>query len=488
MSQKLKLMSVTLLSMLTVNLSSAALIKTEGTPFSESELQAVKANLFHNIATNREVWVKKDGDYTIFSIPGAVLASPSLPDATFSQDYQFHWVRDAAITMDEVVKLYVKASGPQKKALKQYLINYVNFERKAQTQISRSGEKTLGQPKYNMDAMIWEGPWARPQNDGPALRAITLIEIAKLFKQENENVDYILDMIAMDLNYVAVEWHNPTFDLWEEVSDRDHFFTKMVQRKALLDGAEFFKQVGRTDKVDTYTNVAGQITSSLNQHWNVYFGYFTETLYQLNTYGGGLDSSVLLGILYGDLNDPLDPFSLTNDRVLKSVYYIRNAFTNAYQLNLNNANTVPLLGRYPGDIYDGYQFKGGNPWPLVTNALAQFYYALANEYVKTGQITVTALSLPFFQQVDSSITKEMTVTKAEDAEKFSSIINHLVAAGDDALDMVKAYSVCYEDQTCFHIAEQIDRVSGQPVSAKDLTWGYTTLLAAMRERSGLVKN
>ena len=36
-----------------------------------------------------------------------------------------------------------------------------------------------------------------------------------------------------------------------------------------------------------------------------------------------------------------------------------------------------LWGRYPGDIY-----AGGNPWPLLTSIIAEFYYKSASKILK----------------------------------------------------------------------------------------------------------
>ena len=252
-------------------------------PFSTQELTMIKQYLFNNITTKDRI-VIKEGDHRIIrSIPGAVLASPSNKYGTFTQDYQFHWVRDAAITMNEVVYLYAQGSVDEKKSLRPYLINYVSFEHKAQQQIAQSSQP-LGEPKYNIDGTVWEGAWGRPQNDGPALRAITLMMIAHLFLQENDEKfvrENLFNMIILDLDYIVSKWRETSFDLWEEVNDQDFFFTKMVQRKALVEGADFVRNIiGDYQRADFYLSVANQLTNSLQKHWNPGRGYFTETVNQ----------------------------------------------------------------------------------------------------------------------------------------------------------------------------------------------------------------
>ena len=454
-------------------------------PFSPGELAIIKRYLFNNIATDEHVFIKEGDGRIIRSMPGAVLASPYSRYPSFIQDYQFHWIRDAAITMQEVTYLYTQASPNERQRLKPYLINYINFERQAQKQGSKNGE-VLGEPKYNIDGTLWQGQWGRPQNDGPALRAIAMINIAQVFIQEGQEKyvrDVLLDVITTDLDYVLARFGYYTFDLWEELSDQDHFFTKMVQRKALTSGASLVRRFGDEKRADSYLNTANHITESLQKHWHAGRGYIAETIHQQDHRGGGMDSSIILGVLYGDLNDLDIPFSVHDDRVMSSVYFIRNAFTGLYRINISHANQPPLLGRYPNDVYDGNQSTYGNPWVITTNALAQYYYTLANTYLKLGKISVTNNNLLFFKQINPKLVdKEEDILFSVSPSRFYAIINHLIEEGDKTLFAIKRYANCYVDSSCFHFSEQIDRTSGQQTSAKDLTWGYATILTAMQTR------
>lgn len=459
-------------------------------PYSSNEIEVIKQYLFNNIATEDRILIKEDNHQEIHSIPGAVLASPSKKRPGFVQDYLFHWTRDAGLVMNEVAHLYSQAQHSDKMHLKSYLVNYINFERKAQKQISRPGEQTLGQPKFNIDGTIWEGEWGRPQNDGPALRAATMIAIANIFLQEKDEKyvrGTLIDIIKTDLDYIVTEWQTPAYDLWEEIKDKNLFFTKMVQRKGLIEGAKFFDQMGDFQRADNYSKIANQMTESLNQHWNLGRGYFTESVSQRHIKGGGINSSIILGVLHGDIDNPADPFAANNERVMSSIYYIRNAFSGLYRVNIDNQHNSPMLGRYSNDIYDGDQDDYGNPWILTTNALGQYYYKLANIYLQQGKIVISKVNKLFFTQIDSGLSvKEEVIKLSENPEKFYSIVNSLIAEGDKAVKTAKRYSVCYEDASCLHFSEQIDRSSGRQTSAMDLTWGYTSVLTAMQARDKLI--
>lgn len=460
-------------------------------PFSSAELDIVRAHLLENIATENKPVIKDDGGHVIHSIPGAVLASPSNRGPRFGQDYQFHWIRDAAITMQAVVSMYAQASTEGKRLLKPYLLNYVNFEHKVQSQPSRPGEDTFGQPKFNIDGTVWDGPWGRPQNDGSALRAITMMQIAQLLLAEGDEQfvrDVMQPMITSDLAYTVYHWQESHFDLWEEVNDVDHFFTKMVQRKALMLGADYLRLMGNQTFADTCLNVSRQLSDSINRHWNDVRGYYSETIYQQHNKGGGMDSAILLGVLLGEVGENDDAFSVSNDRVISSVFYLRNAFAVLYSINLDHPDAPPLLGRYPSDVYDGDQSIYGNPWVLTTNALAEYYYRLAGAYLKQGKITITKPTLLLFRQIQPQLaTKEETILALDEPAKFYAIVNALIQEGDHLIALIKQYSVCYNEYSCYHLSEQIDRASGKQVSASDLTWSYASLLAASHSRDELLK-
>jgi len=289
-------------------------------------------------------------------------------------------------------------------------------------------------------------------------------------------------MISKDLDYVVTHWRLSSFDLWEEVNDVDHFFTKMVQRKSLIDGAELFTALNVGLRVPAWRYTAEELASSLDKHWNASRGYLTETVNQQSYKGGGLDSSIILGVLYGNTNNPQQAFSVIDERVMSTVYFLRNSFAGLYKLNIAHPALPPLMGRYPNDIYDGDQFLYGNPWPLITNALAQYYYACANILEKEGEIQITPTNILFYQLLQLKLDKHEQIVESKQPEKFHAIIAALRHEGDALLANVKSYASCYDDNTCLHYNEQIDRTSGKQVSARDLTWGYATVLGAMRFR------
>ena len=52
-----------------------------------------------------------------------------------------------------------------------------------------------------------------------------------------------------------------------------------------------------------------------------------------------------------------------------------------------------MLGRYPGDLYDGGSDSlGDHPWALCTANFAQLYYELATEIEASGSLPLDELS------------------------------------------------------------------------------------------------
>ncbi len=444
------------------------------TPLSAEEMSLVQSHLLANISTGQHIFQKPYGDVVFTSMPGAVLAASQAPTLHFSQDYFFHWMRDAALTMQATLLIPDVSTDIYK--------NYVLFEESAQHKISVPNEETLGQPKFNIDSTIWEGDWARPQNDGPAQRAIAFIKIAARLRAQGEQdfVDqHILPAIKTDLDYIASHWQVPTFDLWEEICDTDHFYAKMVQRKSLILGALEMARYNDTVRVRLYDARAQSIEQSLAAHWQPDLGYYTETTHHLSEKGGGLDVSVLLGALHGTLSDT-DKW-LADEKMQSTVAALRAAFSGIYPINQGHIDGTTLIGRYPSDYYDGDHFNYGNPWVLATNALAEYDYRLALYYTKLGKINVTATNLSFFQQLDHALIAAPTVIAASQPE-FSALIAAFIARGDKTLQTVKAYQTTGDDGTRMHFSEQIDKLSGEGVSAPDLSWGYASFITAMEAR------
>jgi glucoamylase len=468
-------------------------------PFTPEDINAIKNNLLNNIATPSHALTKVTTGATIEAMPGAVIASPSLPGNTFSQDYFFYWVRDGAIVINEIAALYKTATDPhEKNKFKEILLCYLNFVKKVQSQPELNSIDILGEPKFNVDGTLWTGVWSRPQNDGAAYQALTLTHIANIFLQEG-NKQFVIDniynpqsfasILKANLEYTAANWQANTIGPWEELFGL-HFSVQIVQRRALLEGAALATQLGDTGATSYYQTQAQHIGNALNMHWNDSLGYFSETLAAQDQRGGGINTSVLIALLYGQIKQANDDFALTSEEVISTAYYARYAFEGLYQINTRNKAlgiAGSLVGRYCSDVYDGNHSIYGNSWFLCTNMLAAFYYGLAQQLLEGNSISVSFLVKQFLQQVAPAIDIAIGAKLSKASPCFKALIETLITQGDDILQVIKACSVTYKDGSALHMSEQIDRASGKQISAQDLSWSYATLLTAVRLRAETVK-
>ncbi|MCX6103313.1 MAG: glycoside hydrolase family 15 protein [Proteobacteria bacterium] len=409
---------------------------------------------------------------------GSVLASPSKN----SPDYFFHWVRDAAVVMDEMVTRYETAIIlKNKNRYLESLIDYIYFSKLNQQTPNLSGG--LGEPKFNVDGTAFSESWGRPQDDGPAMRAATLIHLAKVWlKEGNEKLvaEKLYDgtansIIKKDLEYVSHQWKNVSFELWEEVKGH-HFHTRMVQYRAMIEGAELANLLSDFKAADWYLSQASEMEPELERHWSFTKRILVSTLDRedgLDYKYSELDSSVILGINQGHVENGFMSFS--DDRVLATVNALEEAFYRLYSVNRNGAPGI-AMGRYPEDRYDGFSSgASGNPWFLITSGFAEFYYRLARDLNHKHEIKISAVNKGFYRSL--GIKRKSYDSYKKGSSEYIQLIEAIHAKGDSFLSRVK-----YHVDGTGSISEQINRDSGYMQGARDLTWSYAALLSAIRFR------
>ncbi len=410
---------------------------------------------------------------------GCVIASPSRENP----DYFYHWVRDAGITMDVVVRYFIEAKDSNEKVhLESTILDYINFSAQIQATPNLSGG--AGEPKFNVDGTAYLKDWGRPQNDGPALRALSLIRLAgywiaqgkkdwveeKLYNSLNTSV------VKYDLEYISHNWKNSSIELWEETRGQ-HFYTRLVQKRALEEGAGLAEYLGDRSAASWYRQQAAGITKALYSHWSESKKIIVETLNQESgpSKPSGLDSAVVLAVLHAG-NENGD-FSIADEKLASTVAKLEEAFQSIYPVNQKGFPAV-AIGRYPEDKYDGYTTHGeGNPWLLITSGFAEYYYRLAKVLNKASEIRITPNNQAFFASLlGQKFQGNMTFKSGE--PQFRDIIERLTRKGDDYLTRVKLHT-----DGDGAMAEQMNRHSGYQQGARDLTWSYGAFLSAINAKS-----
>lgn len=401
---------------------------------------------------------------------GIVIASPS----THDPDYLYTWTRDSALVFKRITDSFIRGEDD---GLRTHIDDYVLAQQALQQVSNPSGTVTtggLGEAKFNIDGTAYEGGWGRPQRDGPALRATTLITYSNWLLSES-NTSFVTNtlwpVVKLDLDYIMNQWNRSTFDLWEEVSGSS-FFATAVQHRALREGAALADKLEQSLVGSAYTHQAANILCFLQTYWNPSEGYITS-----NTGSGrsGKDSnSVLASIHTFDPSAGCDPatFQPCSDKALSNLKVYVDSFRKIYKINDGiDAGAAVATGRYPEDIW-----YGGNPWYLTTAAVAEQLYDALIVWGQQESITVTDISLPFFRQLVPSVK---VGTYNSSTSMFSTITN----AVDDFADGFIAFNAKYTPSDG-GLSEQYNRDTGVPLSAPDLTWSYAATLTAFEARKG----
>ncbi|HEY0238978.1 MAG TPA: glycoside hydrolase family 15 protein, partial [Friedmanniella sp.] len=325
-----------------------------------------------------------DSTHTRVSEPGCVIAAPSFPAEApgTSQDYVFHWVRDAAITATELLL----AVSPDADEPTGALDDYVRFSDLCQ----RNAEPTKGHACFTVDGR--SRPWSE-QNDGPALQ--TSVVLAAYAQLTPEVQAVARDLVARNLDFLLRVYPGPTTNLWEE-HEGYSFFARSVQLRCFREVAA--NTVGLPVPAGVPAAVAW-LETALEAHWN-----------------GTLYATMIGGAAPGDPHEPTVPegydpnidvvqaavygaVGVTDTKVLATAdqllaHWSDPSSPDVYPVNLADAarGRGPLLGRYPGDQYDGGSDSLGNhPWALCTANVAELCFRLATEIQTSGAVPLDDL-------------------------------------------------------------------------------------------------
>lgn len=438
---------------------------------------------------------------------GIVIASPSQENP----NYWFHWVRDAALTMDYLIDLYLNTSGELKEKLFQLITAFieVSYRQQLATELPLHPQlpshwprsSHLGEPKFYVQNWIFPHRWGRPQNDGPALRASALMKFAHALKAEQHSPVYassyiknlFIDphhplrvVIQKDLKYTFDNAHEVGYDYWEEVLGL-HFTDHMAKRKSLTLGSAWMNLINDKTTAAKYSSAAKSLNDVLETHWSPDLRYILNTLKSqdgIDYKKSNLDMATLLAVLHSRL--PGESFDVLDSRVLATAESLRSTFEELYPINDNGLPGI-AHGRYPEDRYNGHANETyGNPWVLTTNAMAEFYYLVAIEILNRGYLNIDSINDKFFAFIASSTGTEwepqvgLQITSAQ--EELGSVIRSLLKAGDYTLK--RAW---YHGNSDGSFNEQINKDTGFMQGAHNLTWSYVSFLTALDARQRLLE-
>src|SRR5580700_7303901 len=408
--------------------------------------------MFRNIASDGFVF-EDPVNTGVLSQPGCVLASPSWENTATNvlQDYVYNWTRDAAIAAIEL------AAGPLPTT--QPLNDYVQFAQTCQNSASGIGHFDRASFLINGTPRNWTD-----QTDGPALQTLAIVRLyAQLDAPARATANAV---IAANLNFLQDAYQGQTWNLWEEEYGNS-FFARSVQLQCFQAIAANTAGIG----VPAWLSTAiPWLQNALASHWNdqCYQSVLPVPADYRAPYDPNID--IVMAAIYGAI-------PVTDTKLLATAAQLRSQWADpgsTYFYPINGADQQrgigPMLGRYPGDVYDGDTDAqaGDHPWAVSTANVAELYYRLAGKIIFGGTVPFDSLSAGFFSQVrvDASTTPAAAAAA-------------LQAAGDQMLQAVIFHSDNLE------LSEQFDATTGYEKSVSNLTWSYASFLSAVRARTAI---
>lgn len=388
---------------------------------------------------------------TVRPAAGSVLASPLFGAWDPEPDYFHHWVRDAAVAfrvLPEVlaavpererawwmqafrdhVAFSLAISDPERRGPGRNPLadsvqdDHRRFLRPDAELAALTGSGWLKEPRFAPDGSPDLERWSRPQDDGPALRATTCLQVTEAVPELAS--DAVGRLISRDLAHVATVVGRPCIGPWEEEPARRTSFTLIAQWDALDRGAGWQEARGPQDEAQQLRVAAGRVSDLIAATADPVEPAWRESV---EAPAQRFDSATLLAVLHADRR--AGPLALDAPRTLGTVAALERRFAALYPIN--RARDVPAMGRWDNDL-----FFGGNPWIPVTLGCAELHYRIA---ATTGDRKAWAK-----------------------AEAWMALIEE-VAPGGDALP------------------EQFDRETGDPASCPALTWSAAAFIGAAAAR------
>jgi glucoamylase len=404
---------------------------------------------------------------SIRPIAGSIVASPVMGAYDPDPDYFFHWFRDSAVVIDAVRLLYEAGSlGDEALA---HLMDFVRFSLSLESLDGRPlvaspawrqkvtpgfaqyvrtdsdlaalyGTAVVADTRVNPDGTPDISKWNRPQHDGPALRALTMLRWARTVRPRAASAGVVMEdvsrLILSDLAFTVERWRVPSYDIWEEDLGH-HYYTLRVSAAALREGAEWAKTEGRTEDAASLRAESEAIEQSLDTFWDQRAGYYRSRDLASGTQSAKqLDIAVILSAIHaaeaGNKHTARDP------RMHATLAKLESLFDKAYPINHQRAaDRAPAMGRYEGDVY----YSGGAYFFSTLGASEFCFLAAAGE-----------------------------PAESEGRKRWA---DH----GDRFLETTRAYT---PDSGA--LSEQFDQRTGVQTSAKHLAWSYAAFISCVTAR------
>jgi glucoamylase len=441
-------------------------------PWIEQQLRLSATAMLRSISPTAIVKQRPGFGQTVRPVAGAIVASPVLGAYDPDPDYFFHWFRDSAVVIDALRLLYL--DGRIGDEALQHLRDFTRFslalneldgrvdaavaDRRSRVasdflQFLRTdddlqrahGDAVVAETRVNPDGSLDVSRWARPQHDGPPLRALAMLRWSALKSLDTASLSEIEALIRFDLGFTLRHWQEPSYDIWEE-DNGHHYYTLRVSAAALAEGAAWLQGQGDTEQAQRCREAAQAVLSGLDGYW-VDEGAATPGYYRSRVLADGrpstkaLDIAVILSAIHslGPEATADTAHGVADPRMHATLARLEALFEAAYPINhARTQERGPAMGRYDGDVY----YSGG-AYYFSTLGAAEFCFRAA------------ALG---------------GTERVNDARAW-------FERGDAYLATVRAYTPAGGE-----LSEQFDQKTGAQTSAKHLAWSYAAFISCASAR------
>jgi glucoamylase len=392
-------------------------------------------------------------------LPGAVIASPVPAAYDPDPDYFFHWYRDSAIVIDALRLLHLggQAGGEAPRLFGEFVrfsaalsrldgrslaaasadwrprvaADFVQYLRPDAELERIHGDAVAADTRVNADGTLDISNWARPQNDGPALRALTVLRWMRSAALDEALCTTCEDLLRRDLRFAREHWRLSCYDIWEEERGL-HYFTLLAAAQALEEGADWLETRAEPAQAHGCRAESRSILETLDGYWLADRGYYrSRVLDSGEPSAKELDIAVVLAALQAADGRPVH--SVRDPRMHATLDALDGLFETDYPINRGRpSGRGPALGRYRGDRY----YSGG----------AYYFSTLA--------------------------AAELCFRAARGGERDA-----WLARGDRYLETVRAFTPESGD-----MSEQFDQRTGEQTSAKHLAWSYAAFISCVAAR------
>lgn len=517
---------------------------------SDYYLLALEKRIIANINGFTQILTGSPMDHDPWGLPGNVIAAPSVEfdrerrnPATGEmgewQDYRGVWKRDSSITMRMIFRLMNHGpwrDWPAHKKL--YVIrNYVNFSefeqgthrvrppidwggpgdehmvnyplQEPQFDLSRAKVNPFNQENVRM--------WGEPQDDGPPLQTITLIEGLKVLTLLSSNempfaqdvINSLYRVIRRNLRFMmstipsALNLQRTHYERWEETAAQMHFAILMEQRYALHQvkyvllknsDADRFRaflgySVKNIDQVIEKIELRIQQLFLSKEKGHILSHYHIDTKQGLvRSKDTNLDVQVLMASLetnkFGG-NDDNFFFAPSDPWMRATFYYLEQAFQKKYKINKDGFDHQTgeklkgtVWGRYPEDN----QHFNGDPWFISTYTKVQFLLWDAVYASKKKEIQITPKDKNYFLNLTELKEEDLIFSNPGDViiiketdPRFEIIIKGLINETKETFFRAMTHAGDGGE-----LSEVIDQNTGKSRGIRNLTWSWVELLKSIR--------